>query len=962
VGHPASQTVTDLDPAGDRRWSLDGTWDLFPGDHDLDALGRLEPRPIQVPGLWEAQGLLDLDGVAWYRRRFSLEDPAGHWTLRFGAVMDLADVYLNSRLLGSNDLPFVPFELDPSAALAAGVNELAVRVTDPPGGSPDHPRLPHGKQGWANQVFPSPPSLYMTYGGIWQPVTLRRHGPVAIRGVRCSSDPDDLTVAVRVENVGGDPATVRLTAASIGRSAEVSLELAPGDERETTIRLGATDAARWRPDDPVLHELAVEAAAGGIPSDTQTIRYGLRRVRLEGDRLLLDGEPYRMRSALVQGFRADTLYAEGDREAIRQEVAAAKAAGLNTLRLHIKAFDPAYLEVCDELGMLLHCDIPVAEPIAHDDLDGEGELADRCARAATAQVDRDANHPSVILWSAMNEIGLDHRPARGRPGYEAFVCRVAGAVRDADPTRPLIENDWIEPDPERVFTTPVLTAHWYGRLHAAWLASLDAEARRWAGLGRPLFVTEFGDWGLPELPERDGDEPFWSPAGWYREAIAALPWPGSAAELIEGTQRHQGLSDRLQAEVFRRHDHLGGWCVTELTDVPWELNGLFDLERRPKPAAVAELARVGQPVLPMLELYSLVVPAGGRLTSPLHVANDGPPLPDVSVHVTLAGETTSVTLGTLAGWSATAADPVDLPVPSAPGPFEVSLRLVSGDRQVATNSYPVRVVTPDAGSAADNLAGEGGVDNAEHPHPGSATLPHRGPGHRPGAVQAAREWGEEGLGSGPGPEGPVRDPGGPVRDPGGGGPGRDPGPRGPVQDPGGKLGWVVGGVANPAPDLMVVGEGALDAEVGRLVRERLAGGGTVVVLAQDGKAAEWYPLAVEVMEVATAWGSTVFHFTCDQRALPSLPERAVLAGEDATVVPTHMLTRIGDATWPETTVVGAFKPVPDPLAGPVVGALPVQAGRLVLCQYRLGEPAGQGDPAAVAILGDLLGWAAGGAV
>jgi hypothetical protein len=159
----------------------------------------------------------------------------------------------------------------------------------------------------------------------------------------------------------------------------------------------------------------------------------------------------------------------------------------------------------------------------------------------------------------------------------------------------------------------------------------------------------------------------------------------------------------------------------------------------------------------------------------------------------------------------------------------------------------------------------------------------------------------------------------------------------------------------------VVGEGSLDAEVGERVRERLAAGETVVVLAQELEAVGCYPVAVEMAQVATAWGSTVFHFTCDQRALTSLPERAVLAGEDASMVPTHLLTRLGDRTWPETTVVGAFKPVPDPLAGPVVGALPVGGGRLVTCQYRLAEPAGRGDPAALAALGDLLRWAAGGA-
>ena len=74
---------------------------------------------------------------------------------------------------------------------------------------------------------------------------------------------------------------------------------------------------------------------------------------------------------------------------------------------------------------------------------------------------------------------------------------------------------------------------------------------------------------------------------------------------------------------------------------------------------------------------------GGRLTAPLHVANDRPPLPDVTVEVTLAGETTVVRLGSLPGWSATAAGSVDLPVPAVPGPHDVALRLLSGDRVVA---------------------------------------------------------------------------------------------------------------------------------------------------------------------------------------------------------------------------------------------------------------------------------------
>src|SRR5215217_9203564 len=165
------------------RASLDGVWDFFPGDYDLAELVDLVPEPIHVPGLWEAQGWLDLDGVAWYRQTFDLSDTSGHWTLRFDAVMDRAEVHLNGMAIGAHDQAFTPFELDITAALHPGENVLAVRVFDPSLADADHRRMAHGKQGWANHVFPSRPSLYMTYGGIWQGVTLRRHGPVAVADV-----------------------------------------------------------------------------------------------------------------------------------------------------------------------------------------------------------------------------------------------------------------------------------------------------------------------------------------------------------------------------------------------------------------------------------------------------------------------------------------------------------------------------------------------------------------------------------------------------------------------------------------------------------------------------------------------------------------------------------------------------------------------------------------------------------
>ena len=144
-----------------------------------------------------------------------------------------------------------------------------------------------------------------------------------------------------------------------------------------------------------------------------------------------------------------------------------------------------------------------------------------------------------------------------------------------------------------MFCSPILTAHWYGRLHADYLDKLERQCTRWSGLGRPLWVTEFGDWGLPACRELE-NAPFWDTHEVYAAGLAATLWPDTIARFVHETQRYQGLSDRLQSEVFRRHDHIGGYCLTELTDVPHELNGLLDLHRQPKPIAVDEIPRANQ--------------------------------------------------------------------------------------------------------------------------------------------------------------------------------------------------------------------------------------------------------------------------------------------------------------------------------------------------------------------------------
>jgi hypothetical protein len=357
-------------------------------------------------------------------------------------------------------------------------------------------------------------------------------------------------------------------------------------------------------------------------------------------------------------------------------------------------------------------------------------------------------------------------------------------------------------------------------------------------------------------------------------------------------------------EVFRRHDHIGGYCLTELTDVPHELNGVLDLHRQPKPLAVDEIRRANQTVLPMLALDSLVVEAGTDVCATVHVANDGPQLDDVEIDVRFGSavalplermppgdlgrqaledrfteSVTGVRLAHLDAHRAVAVGEVTVRAPDVTGGHDLLLTLRAGGSVVSTNRYPLHVVTSQP--AACEVRAAGPVADA---------------------LQA--------VGARPGATGPL-----------------------------------------------VVAEDHLDAEVGARVRDEIAAGGTVVVLAQQAESGVHYPVPVELAEVETAWGSSVFHFTTDCDALASLPRRNVLVAEESTVQAQRAVVRIGDAGFPDEPVVIAYKPVPGSITGWIVGAHNIGTGRLVCCQYRLTAGAVAGDTAARALLRDIVVWA-----
>ena len=171
--------------------------------------------------------------------------------------------------------------------------------------------------------------------------------------------------------------------------------------------------------------------------------------------VLLNGAPVYLRGALDQAFHPEGLHAYPSDAALRADVAAAKALGLNLLRCHIKVNDPRYYYWCDRLGVLCMYDLPSASiytPRARANWE-------QTFREALA---RDYNHPCVFAWILFNETwGLEEHqtpPRAGAGSAEMFeLAKRSTAPASWRTTRPASTTTWSATSTPGTSTSPTTT-------------------------------------------------------------------------------------------------------------------------------------------------------------------------------------------------------------------------------------------------------------------------------------------------------------------------------------------------------------------------------------------------------------------------------------------------------------------------------------------------------------------------
>ena len=495
--------------------SLNGSWQIQMMPLPLgfregyDAAPRLpvpltrqwERQSIRIPSPWNVNSFADhngeggdfrcfpsypkeweKEGMAWMRRSFAA---ASAWEgkqifLKFDAVAGDCVVMVNGKDVGQHFDIFLPFTCDITQALRFDAeNEILVGVRKP--------SLFDKRAGYGRRPYQGGSFWGQHIAGIWQDVTLLALPSVRVHDVYVVADiagntleahvtlQNDTEQTVSVELAGE---VVRFVAQAASTEGDSSFRSAAVDSQpvlridavQTTVPAKGTAIAvlrqrvdrqleLWEPHRPTLYALLVGVKSGRHEIDTKYTRFGWRQFSIRGTEFLLNESPLTL--------RGDSWHFMGVPQMTRRYARAwfsmLQRMGLNAVRLHAQPYPSFYLDIADEMGMLVLDESAMWASDAGPKLD-DLEFWKDSERHLRDLVMRDRNHPSVFGWSVANEmLPIVRSVLRNPPGMLDELVRHYGSwaeiCRTLDPSRPWISADGDEDGQGKL---PVYIVHYGG--------------------------------------------------------------------------------------------------------------------------------------------------------------------------------------------------------------------------------------------------------------------------------------------------------------------------------------------------------------------------------------------------------------------------------------------------------------------------------------------------------------------
>lgn len=405
-----------------RRDSFDPGWRFSRGDFPGAQVAGYDDahwQQVDTPHDWSIFGPFDEKepsggnggylptGIGWYRKRFTLSrSHAGKRVrLEFDGVYERSEVWINGHLLGLRPYGFVSFgyDLTPWLNPPGKPNTVAVRV--------DNSLQPNCRWYSGSGI----------YRHVWlittEPVHVAPWG-VYVRTPAVDGERAAVEVDTHVVNDGATPSrctlitTIQDANGQPVQTSSVTALIAPGEDHRFVQRLEVAKPALWSLDAPALYSVHSRLESADGRSDTEVTPFGIRSIAFDVNRgFLLNGHHVKLNGVCLHadGGSVGTAVPERVWEARLKTL---KAMGCTAIRCSHCPPAPEFLDLCDRLGLLV-MDEAFDEwryPKGQTKF-GYAKYFDEWARRdLTDMIVRDRNHPSIVIWSAGNEIVDQTKP------------------------------------------------------------------------------------------------------------------------------------------------------------------------------------------------------------------------------------------------------------------------------------------------------------------------------------------------------------------------------------------------------------------------------------------------------------------------------------------------------------------------------------------------------------------------
>jgi beta-galactosidase len=424
---PAAKTRPSGDPGGDVSYAQndadDSQWRSVNLPHDWGIEG---PFKQEYPG---ETGKLPWWGVGWYRKHLEIpaSDQGRRVYLDVDGAMAYATVWLNGHFMGGWPYGYASWRVDLTPGLKFGAdNVIAIRLDNPKNSSRWYPGGGIYRNVWLVKTAP----IHVAQWGVY--VTTTNVTPSSVLAnlrvrVDNESDADGVVIAKNeIFELGSNGAKGR----SVAALAVNSLRIAAHQWTEAVSIVTVQNPRLWSLEKPQRYEVVTSLEQDGKVVDRYETPFGIRTIEFTADNgFLLNGRRVPL-NGVCDHHDLGALGAAINISALRRQIQILKEMGCNAIRTSHNPPAPELLDLCDSMGMLVMDESFDCWRKGKARNDYHLLFDDWHEKDWRAELRRDRNHPSIVLWSIGNEI-----PEQGSAAGAAIAAELTGIAHEEDPTR-----------------------------------------------------------------------------------------------------------------------------------------------------------------------------------------------------------------------------------------------------------------------------------------------------------------------------------------------------------------------------------------------------------------------------------------------------------------------------------------------------------------------------------------------